>query len=449
MSFRAALGLRGAHGRTPGTPGLGRPRLQRQLFLWLGLTSLATVVAAGLALHTLEPAASAWSQRLRQVSSFAADQFAERWSDPAARHAFAQQVSEAFDAGLSLRDAQGRELERVGSVSCRGPRQELEVTRQGQALGSVRVCVEGARNFGRALLAVLGSAVLVLWMSAALVARRLVRPLSLLIATTREIGSGNLSARVRLGRHQRGELGLLAESVNDMAQRIERQMRDQRELLAAVSHEVRSPLARLRIASEILRSGAPNPQVLDAVEREVSELDVLVGKLLASSRLDFETLSKQPVVAAELFTEVLERRQLDPGLLEDQTQGQPDRRVASVDATLIARALDNLLDNAERHGGGVARCVLRLDGGTTSAAGVRPAATLIFEVCDAGPGFDPVALPRAFEAFHRSADRQRVGPGSLGLGLSLVQRIARAHGGRAWAENLPERGAKVAFSVAV
>jgi signal transduction histidine kinase len=413
--------------------------------LWLGLTSLATVGAAGLALHTLEPAASAWSQRLRQVSSFAADQFAERWSDPAARHAFAEQVSEAFDAGLSLRDAGGGELERVGSVSCRGPRQELQVTRQGQALGSVRVCFEGARNFGRALLSVLGSAVLVLWVSAAIVARRLVHPLSLLIATTREIGSGNLSARVRLGRYQRGELGLLAESVNDMAQRIERQMRDQRELLAAVSHEVRSPLARLRIASEILRSGAPHPQVLDAVEREVSELDVLVGKLLASSRLDFETLSKQPVVAAELFMEVLERRQLDPALLQDQTQSQPDRRMASVDATLIARALDNLLDNAERHGGGVTRCVLRPE----SETGARSTARLVFEVCDAGPGFDPRTLPRAFEAFQRSGERQRSGPGSLGLGLSLVQRIARAHGGRAWAENLPERGAKVAFSVAV
>ena len=86
-------------------------------------------------------------------------------------------------------------------------------------------------------------------MAAALVARRVVRPLSLLIDTTREIGRGNLDARVRLGRHQRGELGLLADSVNDMAQRLEAQMREQRELLAAVSHEVRSPLARLRVSA--------------------------------------------------------------------------------------------------------------------------------------------------------------------------------------------------------
>ncbi|MEO8183250.1 MAG: HAMP domain-containing sensor histidine kinase [Deltaproteobacteria bacterium] len=420
-------------------------RLQQQLFLWLGVTSLATVLAAGFALHALAPAASAWPRRVQQLSAFAAAQFAEHWADAPERHAFAERVADAFEAQLQLSDAQGHEIERVGVAVCRGPQQSLRVTRQGRELGSVRVCFPGASNFGRALLAVLGSACLVLWASAALVARRLVRPLSLLIATTREIGSGNLSARVRLGRHQRGEIGLLAESVNDMAQRIERQMRDQRELLAAVSHEVRSPLARLRVASEILRNGVPNPTVLDAVEREVSELDVLVGKLLASSRLDFESLSKQPVVARELVLDVLQRRKLDPRLLEDQTGG---KRVA-VDPTLISLAVDNLLDNAERHGGGVVQCCLRIEAaGTPNTREARAVEHLIFEVRDAGPGFEPRALSRVFEAFYRGGDSGRAGPGSLGLGLALVQRIARAHGGRAWAENVGG-GASVALSVAL
>ena len=319
---------------------------------------------------------------------------------------------------------------------CHGQEQRLEIMRDGRTLGRVRGCLHGTRNFGAALLAVLGSACLVLWIAAALVARRLVRPLSLLIATTREIGTGNLSARVRLGRHQKGELRLLAESVNDMAQRIERQMRDQRELLAVVSHEVRSPLARLRVATEILRAGATT-KVLDAVEREVTELDGLVGKLLASSRLDFETLSKQSVVASELFVEVLERRALAPGLLVDQA---PGRRVM-VDPTLIARALDNLLDNAERHAGKTTRCRIWVDPGA--------APELVFEVCDDGPGFAADVLPRVFEAFQRAGGVERAGAASLGLGLSLVRRIARAHGGRAWVENLAAGGARVAFSVAL
>jgi signal transduction histidine kinase len=312
------------------------------------------------------------------------------------------------------------------------------VRRGAVELGKVRVCLNGSRGFALSLLLVLGSACCVLWTAAAVVARRLIHPLSLLIRTTREIGSGNLSARVRLGRHQQGELGLLAESVNDMAQRIERQMRDQRELLAAVSHEVRSPLARLRVATEILRSGAPNERVLDAVEREVAELDTLIGKLLASSRLDFESLSRKSVVAAEIFADVLERRKLPSDMLCDESAGQR----AELDVTLIARALDNLLDNAERHAGGATRCVLRIEGAS-------PPGRLVFEVQDAGPGFAAAALPRVFEGFSSGGAQKRSEHGSLGLGLALVQRIARAHGGRAWAENRPEGGAKVGFDVAL
>lgn len=424
-------------------------RLQHQLFWWLGMTSLATVVAAGLVLRGTE---SAWPRRYQQLTSLAAGQFAERWQDPPARRAFAEQVAEALEATLILSDAQGQRLERVGPEQCKGPQHILQVPDEGARLGSVQICLPLARRFGSSLLAVLGSACLVLWASAALVARRLVRPLSLLIATTREIGSGNLGARVRLGRHQRGELALLAESVNDMAQRIERQLRDQRELLAAVSHEVRSPLARLRIASELLRGSgeaaqggtAAQAKVLDAFDREVNELDLLIGKLLASSRLDFETLSRTPLAAGRLFADVLARRQLSPELLNDESGGKP----APLDATLIARALDNLLENAEHHAGGVQSCAVRLSSAAGPTVSGPERESLVFEVCDAGPGFSAEARSRGFEAFYRSPTGGS-SSGSLGLGLALVQRIARAHGGRAWAENLPAGGARVCFSVAV
>jgi signal transduction histidine kinase len=417
--------LRPEHGR----------RLQHQLFYWLAVTTLATLVAAGVALHWLGPNEGSWPERVRQVSAFASEQFAERWSDPSARRVFSEQIATAFAATLWLEDAQGQLLERVGPAACLGPSPELRVVRAGVELGRVRVCWNGSHHFARAVVVVLGSACIVLWAAAAVVARRLIRPLSLLIRTTREIGSGNLAARVRLGRHQQGELRLLAESVNDMARRIERQMRDQRELLAAVSHEVRSPLARLRVATEMLRSGTASPQLLDAVEREVIELDALIGKLLASSRLDFETLSKTEVVASELFAEVLGRRGLSRELLDDQSRGQ---RVP-LDITLIARALDNLLDNAERHAGGARHCVLRPD---------AAASRLVFEVHDTGPGFPSDVLPRVFDGLTTgSVAQKRSSQGSLGLGLALVQRIARAHGGRAWVENLPPGGAKVAFEV--
>jgi two-component system OmpR family sensor kinase len=223
--------------------------------------------------------------------------------------------------------------------------------------------------------------------------------------------------------------------VNDMAQRIERQMNDQRELLAAVSHEVRSPLARLRVGAEILRTDPNNARALDSIELEVVELDGLVGNLLASSRLDFGTSSKQLVVLSDLVQNVLSRHQLPATLFDDRSQGAR----AAVDPTLIARALDNLIENALRHAGGVAGCTLR-------PAADAPA--FVFEVRDAGPGFGRDVLPRVFEPFYRGHATSPVAPGSLGLGLCLVLRIARAHGGDAWARNAEGGGAEVAFSVA-
>jgi two-component system OmpR family sensor kinase len=418
-----------------------RPRrLQRQLFSWLALTILATGFVVFGVLRLLQHDLP-FETRVRQVSAFAAGQFAERWASPPAREALAREVAEAFGATIWLVDAEGTELYRTGPDDCRGAAARLDVPGPSGRLGSVRACLRGYRHTGALTgLLVLFSAGGVLWTAAALVARRLTRPLLLLIDTTREIGAGNLSARVRLGRHQGGEVGLLADSVNEMARRIERQLKDQRELLAVVSHEVRSPLARLRICAELLRGNPGDQKALGALEREVDDIDVLVGKLLANSRLDFDTLTKKLVLPSELWGELLERRKLGQEIVDDRSGGLK----VEVDATLIARALDNLLDNAARHAGGATRCVLR----RMDARGSDPA-TLVFEVWDAGPGFDPRALPRVFEAFFRGEGQARAEPGQLGLGLALVRRIAAAHGGRAWAENLPEGGARVSFSVAV
>ncbi|HTV25306.1 MAG TPA: HAMP domain-containing sensor histidine kinase [Polyangiaceae bacterium] len=414
-------------------------RLHQQLFAWLALTIVASVAVSALVLNLLEPARSPFNRAVDQAASFAARQFAERWDDAAARDRLARDVADTFGVQLILVDASERPLLRAGPEPCHGPTYSLDVDREGQPLGRIDACVDGAHRFRPLLgLALLCSVCLVLWTAAALLARRITRPLSLLIGTTREIGSGNLSARVQLGRHQRGELRLLAESVNDMAQRIERQMRDQRELLAAVSHEVRSPLARLRLSAEILRNDPGNAPALDSIELEVVELDGLVGQLLASSRLDFETSSKQEVVVADLFRQILARRQLDAGLLDDRSGGS----AARVDATLITRALDNMLDNAVRHAGKVSRCSVRV------APDAAPT-EIVFEVLDAGPGFPADVLPKVFEAFYRGPDAPQAAPGSLGLGLALVRRIARAHGGNAWAENLAQGGARVAFSVAL
>jgi len=411
-------------------------RLHHQLFGWMALTILASVALSAVVLSAIDPDRTPFGLQLDRISAFAAQRFAERWHDPGARAELAREVAEVFGARLQLVDVEGRELLEVGDGACRGPSHTLDVRESSRRLGSIHICMGGLHRFRPAVaLAVLGTMCLVLWTAAALLSRRITRPLSLLIAATREIGSGNLSARVRLGRHQRGELGRLAESVNDMAERITRQLDDQRELLAAVSHEVRSPLARLRLGAEILRTDPSNVAALDSIELEVVELDGLVGNLLASSRLDFQTLSRQKVNLGELCRQVIARHQLPEACFEDEA---PDAAV-EVDPTLVARALDNLLDNAARHGRGVVACRLE----RSAAQG-----SLVIEVRDAGHGFPREVLPRVFEAFYRGPGGATDRSGSLGLGLALVRRIARAHGGDAWAENLRGGGARVAFSLA-
>lgn len=425
-----------------------RPRLQRELFRWLVLTIIVTTLAvAGVFRLALPSEGTTWGG-FGRLKAFVERQFADSWDDPAKRRTLGQGLNEALGLSIRVEDMRGQLLDQHGP-QC-GPRQRsLEIKRDGKQIGTVRACfrssyVHGPIAAGLALLA----ALLVLWGAAAVLARKLTWPLLSLIEVTRELGEGKLKSRVRLGHHQRGELRILSESVNEMAGRLERQLDEQRELLAVVSHEVRSPLARLRVSSELLRDDPGNRQALTALEREIAEIDALIGKLLASSRLDFGSIERVPLHPVGLAQTALERRSLSPDLLVDESAGA----ACNGDPTLIARALDNLLDNAERHGASVLRLLVRRALPPEQAGG----AVVVFEVWDSGPGFDPARLADIFTAFSSSRGRppgtaapSSTGDGhvSLGLGLSLVRRIAEAHHGRAWAENLPAGGARVSMSL--
>lgn len=283
----------------------------------------------------------------------------------------------------------------------------------------------------------LALAAAVLWMAAGGIAWALTRPLIELVSVARAIGEGKLDRRMRLapfGRRGR-EVAMIAEAINTMATRIERQLADQRELLAAVSHELRTPLGHVRVLIDTARErpGLDREQrsTLDELEREVVELDGLVDQLLVHSRLEFERIEARRLDPVGVAVRALERVGDDAGRLDIETE------VESIvgDPTLLGRALANLLSNARTHGHGLERLRVYDDDGL-----------LCFDIEDRGPGFADGEHERVFESFVQGRAREG---GSLGLGLSLVSRIARAHGGRAWARNRAQGGACVGFGVAL
>jgi len=403
-----------------------RARLHRQLFMWLGVTILFTGMVVSGVVSALRPDGSSTESDVLRIQRFVGERFQRVWDQPEERHSLAQEIATAFEVDLTLRDTEKKPVEQIGP-GCDKPEFTVPILRGKSTLGALSVCIDKRRRVpGLTFVLAIAAACLSLWGASGALARKLVRPLSDLIRVTREIGSGNLVSRVRLGRHHMGEVGVLADAVNDMARRIERQLNDQRELLAAVSHEIRSPLSRLRVLTELLRSTADSA-TLDKIEREISEVDDLIGKLLANSRLDFGTLTLQSLEPCLLVARAIERAGVDPSVLRNDAANVHIKG----DPTLLDRALCNLLENAQKHGAGVESVQLSLSSGNVQ-----------FSVSDRGPGFSTESLGRVFDAFYRGD-----GSSSLGLGLSLVERIARAHAGRAWAENRPGGGASVHFEI--
>lgn len=259
--------------------------------------------------------------------------------------------------------------------------------------------------------------------------RRLTRRLETLQTNVEEWGNGNLSRRVNVEGHD--EVARVASSFNLAAEKIETLMRAQQNLLANASHELRSPLARIRMASELL-SDTASPTLQAELRQNISELDQLVDEILLASRLEASQNTPvhthfMPLDLTALLAEECARIEAQLILPEDETTATHFEG----DARLLRRLIRNLLENAQRHGGQTAIHVHLRQSTPTQ---------LTLTVTDHGPGIPEAAQTQVFEPFYRlpgSSERS----GGVGLGLSLVQQIAQQHGGTVRCFNAPEKGA--------
>lgn len=232
---------------------------------------------------------------------------------------------------------------------------------------------------------------------------------------------------------QQDELGALGQTFDEMADRVQELRRSEKELLANVAHELRTPLARVRVALDIARE-TDDPvvgrEIIEELGIDLSELETLIDDLLTAARLEASfsnraaagfALHLQSINCDELLGGVAEHfRKLHPERAFD-VQLQGELSTVAGDPVLCRRALSNLLENAHKYSPDQASPItLRAEADEF---------VVHIEVLDRGLGIEAAALDRVFEPFFRAEQSRTRAAGGVGLGLSLARRIAQAHGG--------------------
>jgi signal transduction histidine kinase len=253
------------------------------------------------------------------------------------------------------------------------------------------------------------------------------RPLRELQRALERFGSGDRKARMHSTR--RDELGELARTFDRMADRITTLLEAERRLLLDISHELRSPLARLGVAVELARSGASLESALNRIQKESDRLNSLVGQLLQVTRAegDHNLLNRQPVRLDELACQLAGDAAIEATAHKSSVQCHGGGPVTvEGDPELLRRAIENVIRNAIRYAP---------EGSPVEVSVDRSGADAVVTVRDHGPGVPESSLPRLFDAFYRvDEDRGRT-TGGAGLGLSIARRAIELHSGTIEAHN--------------
>jgi len=431
----------------------------RRLFarIYLHFLGVLLVVAVASSLVFAWTARGAFVQESSgRISRHIASLVGEVFRDQPALTRRVQQLHDELELDLVARDLHGRVLAAAGSEPPTFTAEQLAQVRTGLRMvqpspewsvatpvrdsktGAVIGTIETSahrrsRWRGLSRPALILSLLLVMFaFTAALLARRISRPVEKLTEAAKRLGAGDLTARVPAGTRGRwlggresspDELADLLQAFNDMAERIERLIAGQKELMANISHELRSPLTRIRVALELLpRSGATQARLKD-VEADLDELERLIEDVLTATRLEATGLPPHPerVEAQRLLEDLAERARLDPRLGPDRVRIAPGEPVElEADPALLRRALWNLVDNAAKYGAP-----------PVGLSAVRHNGTVALSVSDEGPGIPLEERERVLAPFYQMDHARTPGRSArgFGLGLTLASRVAQVHHG--------------------
>jgi len=268
-----------------------------------------------------------------------------------------------------------------------------------------------------------------------LVTRYLLRPVRVLAEGVDRLREGDLD--VSMPTRRTDELGQLMVSFEEMARAVRERLRSRDQLLTDVSHEIRSPLTRMRVALEMMPDGGARASVIEDIE----EIETMIAELLETERLDSPHggISRAPDDVARLVAECVEQRLHDGPGVEVEGVGHPV--VAHVDSERVRVVVGNLLSNALRHSAS--------DGPPVRVSLEERGGDVTIKVLDRGVGIPEEDISRVFEPFYRVDRSRSKDTGGYGIGLSLVKRIVEAHGGTIRLESREGEGTSVLVSLPV
>lgn len=380
--------------------------------------------------------------------------------DPAKREEIAKHLADVVNADLTVRNADGVLLVVVGDEIPAPDRPVNKPQKVGHGRASCFVAPIRNRETGAVLgfvqanpwkdhgpspakhLLLLVGVLAIVGLAVRPLAKRISRPVAHLTEATRRFGAGDLSHRIvapgcrpgdaPMPPRRADELGDLMRAWNEMADRIETLVKGHRELLANVSHELRSPLARMRVALELLPKTVDSETRLADVEQDIAELDRLIDDVLTASRLEATGLPSHPEPAsvASIFEQLKNKASHDPLLAGKELRfAAPAEITLTADAALLKRALWNLVENAAKYG--ATPIVVEAE----SRDG-----RVLLSVRDHGAGVPAGERVNVFAPFAR-VDKARTpdaaGRQGFGLGLTIARRVAEAHGGAIRLEGEP------------